>query len=665
MCGIWGVFSIDKLLNEKTKRIIHSLFRYSERRGRDASGIVGRKDERYLVYKSSLRASRFIKEHTVEELLNDTLPSSVKCFIGHTRLSTNGDAKNNLNNQPVFDKETITVHNGIIVNTEFLCDSNSNLTKISELDTEIFVRVLEKELHTKNPCEAISAVYKQIKGTASTISIFPRYASVIAATNNGSLYYVFSHNKQSILIASESRILERTLRNSGLSNTFDTYSIHHLEPNHLCSIDMATMAMNVRKIQDNVRLQYQKSFDFCIVDLSKYPMCSASIKKTYLSTNCYSKYEIDIEPIKKLRRCTRCILPETMPGITFDTHGVCNYCRTYRKYSCKGRDALHAWIRSLRANRYGNDCLVTLSGGRDSCYALHYIVKELGLHPVAFSYDWGMVTDLARRNQSRLCSKLGIELITISADIRKKRENIRKNMCAWLRAPDLGMVPLLMAGDKTYFWHAYHCRKELGLEQVVVASNPFEKTQFKALFANAKNDATFQVKSNNSHFEQMPLASVFSMAIYYLKRYFHNSSYFNSSVFDVIKGVLGFYFLPHRDFRLYDYIPWEESKVENVLLNEYDFELAKDAQTTWRIGDGTAPFYNYVYYIAAGFTENDTFRSHQVREGYLPRDEALSLAFRDNQPRFSSMEEYFKDIGVSMEDALSAVQKLPKLYNKE
>jgi len=60
------------------------------------------------------------------------------------------------------------------------------------------------------------------------------------------------------------------------------------------------------------------------------------------------------------------------------------------------------------------------SGGRDSSYALHYIVKELGLKPIAFSYDWGMLTDLGRRNQARMCGKLGVEHILISADIRKK-----------------------------------------------------------------------------------------------------------------------------------------------------------------------------------------------------------------------------------------------------
>jgi len=49
----------------------------------------------------------------------------------------------------------------------------------------------------------------------------------------------------------------------------------------------------------------------------------------------------------------------------------------------------------LRSKDGQADCLVGLSGGRDSSYALHYIKEVLRMHPVAFTYDWGMVNDLA------------------------------------------------------------------------------------------------------------------------------------------------------------------------------------------------------------------------------------------------------------------------------
>lgn len=99
-----------------------------------------------------------------------------------------------------------------------------------------------------------------------------------------------------------------------------------------------------------------------------------------------------------------------------------------------------------------NEVVFAFSGGRDSCYALHYMVKELGIKPIAYSYDWGMITDLGRRNQSRLLGKLGVEHVVVSANIREKENNIRKNVEAWLKKPDLGMIPLIIAGDKQMFY---------------------------------------------------------------------------------------------------------------------------------------------------------------------------------------------------------------------
>ena len=111
-------------------------------------------------------------------------------------------------------------------------------------------------------------------------------------------------------------------------------------------------------------------------------------------------------PSPDLERCTKCILPETMPFINFDAQGVCNYCNNYQLRNIpKPREELFELVKPYR--RSGKpDCIVPFSGGRDSCYGLHLIVKELDMNPITYTYDWGMVTDLGRRNISRMCSDL-------------------------------------------------------------------------------------------------------------------------------------------------------------------------------------------------------------------------------------------------------------------
>ena len=116
-------------------------------------------------------------------------------------------------------------------------------------------------------------------------------------------------------------------------------------------------------------------------------------------------------------------LAETMPFINFDKDGVCNYCNNYSLRNVpKDKQILFDLVEGYR-KKTGNDCIVPFSGGRDSCYSLHLIVKELELKPLAYTYDWGMVTDLGRRNISRMCSKLGVENIIIADNITKKEKH--------------------------------------------------------------------------------------------------------------------------------------------------------------------------------------------------------------------------------------------------
>jgi hypothetical protein len=120
---------------------------------------------------------------------------------------------------------------------------------------------------------------------------------------------------------------------------------------------------------------------------------------------------------------------------------------------------------------------------------------------------------------------------------------------------------------------------------------------------------------------------------------------------------------PHRDYcQLYDYFRWDEAEIEDLVLNEYRWERAVDTRTTWRIGDGTAPFYNYIYCTVAGFSEHDTFRSNQIREGMLGREEALRLVEEENQPRYPSLKWYTEIVNLDFASTMKRICEIPKLY---
>ncbi|HDZ9304242.1 TPA: glucosamine 6-phosphate synthetase, partial [Vibrio cholerae] len=361
--------------------------------------------------------------------------------------------------------------------------------------------------------------------------------------------------------------------------------------------------------------------------------------------------------VHNLRRCTKCILPETMPFIHFDDKGVCNYCNTYKPRNIpRPKEELFELVKPYRKNNK-TDCIVPFSGGRDSCYGLHLIVNELKMKPVTYTYDWGMVTDLGRRNISRMCAELGVENIIVAADISKKRSNIAKNLKAWMKSPHLGMMSVLTAGDKHFFRHVESVKKQTGINLNLWGVNPLEVTHFKTGFLDIAPD--FEEKRVYSH-------GVMKQLRYQAKRFgamLESPGYFNSSLWDTLSGEYYRSFTEKKDYyHIFDYWRWDEKVIDDTLFNVYDWEKAIDTSTTWRIGDGTAAFYNYVYYTVAGFTEHDTFRSNQIREGDLTRDEALKLVAEENKPRYPNIRWYLDTLGLDFKEVISVVNKIPKLY---
>ena len=139
--------------------------------------------------------------------------------------------------------------------------------------------------------------------------------------------------------------------------------------------------------------------------------------------------------------------------------------------------------------------------------------------------------------------------------------------------------------------------------------------------------------------------------------------YFNSSLWDTLSGEYHRSFTQKDDyFHIFDYWRWDEEQVDNCLLNTYDWEKAVDTTTTWRIGDGTAAFYNYVYYTVAGFSEHDTFRSNQIREGQITREKAIELLEIENMPRYQNIRWYLDTLGMDFESVIKIVNAIPKLY---
>ena len=326
-----------------------------------------------------------------------------------------------------------------------------------------------------------------------------------------------------------------------------------------------------------------------------------------------------------------------------------------------GKEKLLEMIEPFRRVGQKPDCIVALSGGRDSSYGLHYAQKELGLKPIAFTYDWGMISDIGRLNQALMVGELGVEHIVVAADLKQKRQNIKRNIEAWLRKPDLAMVPLFMAGDKMADVYAKKIAAENDIQLVLFCRGlQLENDDFKWGYLDNLNNPT-----PKGVIHDMAMFSKLRLLARYGLKYLENPSYFNSSFLDTAKAFAATYFESYDFKYLWHFIPWLEDEIVGTLINQYGWETHPETDLTWRIDDGTSAFYNYIYYSIGGFTENDAFRSNQIREGLMTREKALSRVKLENQPRHTGLSWYFEKIGLNKEHVLNVIDNVPKLYQGE
>ncbi len=160
------------------------------------------------------------------------------------------------------------------------------------------------------------------------------------------------------------------------------------------------------------------------------------------------------------------------PDIQFDKEGVCNYYHEYKKVEAEsvfpgesGERKLHQLADEIkrRGSRNRYDCLIGLSGGVDSTYVA-YLVKNLGLRPLAVHLDNGWNSELAVKNIENVITKLGIDLITLVINW----EEFRDIQLAYLKA---SVVDIEVVSDHAIFASMYKLAKQEKTGYIISGTN--------------------------------------------------------------------------------------------------------------------------------------------------------------------------------------------------
>ncbi|WP_262382854.1 N-acetyl sugar amidotransferase [Pseudomonas proteolytica] len=177
--------------------------------------------------------------------------------------------------------------------------------------------------------------------------------------------------------------------------------------------------------------------------------------------------------VKQHQVCTRCVMDTSASNISFDQDGICNFCTTFEQqlsdvvFATEESRAVRraAFIEEVKRAGKGKryDCVMGLSGGVDSSYALDLAVKE-GLRPLAVHMDNNWNSELASSNIKNLVAGLNIDLYTHVIEWPE----YKKLMQAFFNA-DVIDVELLY--DNAMLAVNYGQAKKYGIKYILSGSN--------------------------------------------------------------------------------------------------------------------------------------------------------------------------------------------------
>jgi N-acetyl sugar amidotransferase len=299
--------------------------------------------------------------------------------------------------------------------------------------------------------------------------------------------------------------------------------------------------------------------------------------------------------------CTRCVMDTTDPQIEFDAQGYCNHCTAALERMRRQllpppeRDrALQVLVDKVKADGKGKryDCIIGISGGIDSTTTA-YMVKKLGLRPLAVHLDNGWNSELAVDNIKTTLDVLNIPLYTYVIDW----EEFRDLLLSFMRA---SVSNCEMPTDHAITATLFRAARRERLRYILSGSNIVTEAIVPITWAYHSQDLR-HLKALHRRFGMIPLRTMPTLS---LRRF----------LFDVlIKKTRQ---IPFLNYIEYNKQAWKEMLARELGWRDYG---GKHYESVW-----TRFFQGYYLPTKFGYDKRKSHLSTLICSGQMTRDEALA-----------------------------------------
>jgi hypothetical protein len=305
-------------------------------------------------------------------------------------------------------------------------------------------------------------------------------------------------------------------------------------------------------------------------------------------------------------------MPSTVPRITFNEDGLCNYCQSYQTQSFLGEKELYKIIDNAKDKKRIYDCIVGISGGRDSTYVLYLAKKHYGMKVLAVNYDNEFAPPYAVANMKRACDILNINFVSV----RSKRDYVKKiAKHSILAATEFGQFRECAGCTFGYRSVVYRKAREYGIPLILWGESKEEAT------AEMELKAFDAIRQHNLKYIKIFKKDFYTAEFYRLLQrveFFISWNNIFSRRFDPIIMDDNI-----KQIRVFDYVPWDRRKIKETIMNELKWEKPTELASTWKADCVMVALTNYYYIKLLGCTKLCFGYTRMINSGQMERIEAL------------------------------------------
>jgi len=352
-------------------------------------------------------------------------------------------------------------------------------------------------------------------------------------------------------------------------------------------------------------------------------------------------------PFKNLRYCARCCMPETQEGVKFDELGICQACQSSEQkihINWVGREKNLRDLLDVAKSKAGNnyDCIVPISGGKDSVYQLHVLVKVYGMKPLAVTFSHNWYSETGWYNLQNALQEFNVDHIMFTPN---------RDLVNRIANRSLGAI-----GDAC--WHCHSGVGAFPLQAAVRFNIPLliwgesiAESSGRASYKDPvhKFDRDYFIKVSAKRQPKEMVCETLSERDLYP---------FNVPTIEEIErvGVYGIH--------LGDYIFWDEERQTEFISQEYGWKETEmeGAYKGYKSAECImAGVHDFTCYLKRGYGRSTFQACLDVRTGLLTRDEGFQLAQQIDSERPGALDYFLKITKLSEQEFFETMKQLKHL----